>query len=161
MRQGEYPWYHFSGLLRRWSGGLPVYFRKERLDIPQILTSMSTDGGIISTLDEMSMFLKACMQGQLFSSASAAQMRHWNRLFFPIQYGYGLMRIKLPRWMTLFRTTPELIGHAGANGAFAFYAPHHDTYLIGPFNQLDAPRRPIGFMLRVMNMVAKHRAACV
>lgn len=148
-----------TGVLQGTDIGLPVYYRDKRLEIPQSLASMTSDGGIISDLDDMSVFLKAFMQGQLFSQESGEQMRHWNRLFFPIQYGYGLMRIKLPRWMTLFRATAELIGHSGASGAFAFYAPAEDMYLIGTFNQLDAPRRPIGFMLRVLNMIGKQGAA--
>ena len=137
--------------------GLPVYHKDLRLNVPQILTSMGPDGGIISNLDEMLIFLRAFMRGQLFTPDSAmqiaAQMRQWNRLFFPLHYGYGLMRVKLPRWMTPLRATPELIGHLGASGSFAFYAPETDIYLIGTFNQTDAPRRPIGFMLRVLGLV--------
>lgn len=136
--------------------GLPVYHGDKRLDVPQILTSMSSDGGIISTLDDMLVFLRAFLNGQVFNSDSAPQMRQWNRLFFPLQYGYGLMRVKLPLWMTLFRRTPELIGHSGASGSFAFYAPEPDIYLIGTFNQTDAPRRPIGFMFKVLGLVARH-----
>lgn len=139
--------------------GLPIYHEDRVLNIPQILTSMGPDGGIISTLDEMLIFLRAFMRNQLFSPEIAVQTRQWNKLFFPIQYGYGLMRIKLPRWMTLFRATPELIGHSGASGSFAYYAPEPDIYLIGTFNQTDAPRRPIGFMLRLLNTVAKHEAS--
>jgi len=138
--------------------GLPVYHRDKRLRIPQILTSMGPDGGIISTLDEMMIFLRAFMQNQLFQPQTAAQMRHWNKLFFPMHYGYGLMRIKLPLWMTLFRTTPELIGHSGASGSFAYYAPRSDFYVVGTFNQTDAPRRPISFMFKVLSLVAKHGA---
>lgn len=136
--------------------GLPVYHKDQLLNIPQILTSMGPDGGIISTLDEMMIFLRAFMQNQLFQPEAAAQMRQWNRLFFPFSYGYGLMRINLPLWMTLFRSTPELIGHSGANGAFAFYAPELDVYVIGTFNQTDAPRRPIGFMFKVLSLITKH-----
>jgi CubicO group peptidase (beta-lactamase class C family) len=139
--------------------GLWPYHKDRRLDIPQILASMTSDGGIISTLDEMLIFLRAFMAEELFRPENAAQMRKWNKLFFPLEYGYGLMRIKLPRWMTLFRATPELIGHSGASGSFAFYAPEPGVYLIGTFNQTDAPRRPIGFMFRVLNLIAKHRAA--
>lgn len=148
-----------TGVLQGNDMGLPVYHKGNRLIVPQILTSMTSDGGIISTLDEMLIFLRAFMDGHLFNPENAGQMRQWNRLFFPLQYGYGLMRIKLPRWMTLFRATPELIGHSGASGSFAFYAPEPDIYLIGSFNQTDAPRRPIGFMLRVLNLVAKHRTS--
>ena len=139
--------------------GLWPFHKDRRLDIPQILASMTSDGGIISTLDEMLIFLRAFMAEELFRPANAAQMRKWNKLFFPLEYGYGLMRIKLPRWMTLFRATPELIGHSGASGSFAFYAPEPGVYLIGTFNQTDAPKRPIGFMFRVLNLIAKHRAA--
>jgi CubicO group peptidase (beta-lactamase class C family) len=138
--------------------GLSVYHKDRLLNIPQILTSMGPDGGIISTLDEMLIFLRAFMQNQLFQPEDAAQMRQWNKLFFPLSYGYGLMRIKLPRWMTLFRATPELIGHSGASGSFAYYAPEPDIYVIGTFNQTDAPRRPIGFMFEVFRLVAKHSA---
>ena len=148
-----------TGVLQGTDMGLPVYHKDRRLDVPQILRCMKSDGGIISTLDEMLLFLRAFFQNQLFDPEKALQMRQWNRLFFPMQYGYGLMRIKLPRWMTLFRATPELIGHSGASGAFAYYAPERDIYLIGTFNQTDAPKRPIGFMLRVLSVVAKYQTS--
>lgn len=148
-----------TGVLQGTDMGMPVYHKDQRLDVPLILTSMTSDGGIISTLDEVLVFLRAFMEGRLFKPQSAAQMRQWNRLFFPLQYGYGLMRIKLPLWMTLFRATPELIGHSGASGSFAYYAPDTDTYILGSFNQTDAPRRPIGFMLKALAIVAKHEAA--
>ncbi len=138
--------------------GLPVYHKDLMLEIPQILTSMGPDGGIISTLDEMMIFLRAFMQNQLFQRDCAAQMRQWNRLFFPLSYGYGLMQIKLPRWMTPLRATPELIGHSGASGSFAYYALELDNYIIGTLNQTDAPRRPIGFMFQVLRLVEKHKA---
>ena len=148
-----------TGVLQGIDMGLPVYQKDAVLNVPQILTSMGPDGGIISTSDEMLTFLRAFMQGRLFKPENTTQMHQWNRLFFPLQYGYGLMRIKLPRWMTLFRAMPELIGHSGASGSFAFYAPEPDIYLIGTFNQTDAPRRPVGFMLRVLGLVAKHRGS--
>lgn len=146
-----------TGVLQGNDIGFPVYHKDNRLNVPQILTSMTSDGGIISTMDETLIFLRAFMDGHLFNPENAGQMCQWSQLFFPLQYGYGLMRIKLPRWMTLFRATPELIGHSGASGSFAFYAPEQDIYVIGTFNQADAPRRPIGFMLGVLNLVAKHR----
>lgn len=145
-----------TGVLLGTDIGLQVYHKERPLCVPQMLTSMGPDGGIISTLDEMLIFLRAFMAGELFKPPNTALMRQWNRLFFPLQYGYGLMRIKLPQWMTLFRATPELIGHSGASGSFAYYAPEQDMYVIGTFNQTDAPRRPIGFMLKVLNVVAKH-----
>lgn len=148
-----------TGVLQGTDIGMPIYHKDQRLDVPLILTSMTSDGGIVSTLDELLVFLRAFMDGRLFKPENAARMRQWNRLFFPLRYGYGLMRIKLPLWMTLFRATPELIGHSGASGSFAYYAPDTDTFILGSFNQTDAPRRPIGFMLRALAMVANHGGA--
>ena len=148
-----------TGVVKGHDIGLSVYHKDKRLNVPHILTSMTSDGGILSTMDEMLIFLRAFMDAQLFKPENAAQMRQWNRLFFPLHYGYGLMRVKLPRWMTLFRATPELIGHSGSSGSFAFYAPAPGIYLIGTFNQTDAPQRPIGFMLRVLNLIAKHKTS--
>ena len=147
-----------TGVLRGSDMGLPVYHKDRLLHVPQILTSMSSDGSIISTLEEMMVFLRAFFAYDLFAPENATQMRQWNRLFFPLTYGYGMMRVQLPRWMTLYRATPELIGHSGASGTFAFHAPEPDIFIIGTFNQTDAPRRPISFMLRALALVAKHRA---
>ena len=72
-----------------------------------------------------------------------------------MQYGYGLMRFKLPHWMTMFRHTPELIGHSGSSGLFAFYAPEKDLYIVGTFNQIDKPARPFNFMLNVISTMIK------
>jgi len=148
-----------TGVLQGSDVGLPIYHGTRQLHVPNTLSSMAADGGIISTLDEMLIFLRAFTGGHLFEAQNTAHMRQWNRLFFPLRYGYGLMRIKLPRWMTLFRATPELIGHSGASGTFAFHAPAEDIYLIGTFNQTDAPKRPIGFMLRVLALIEKHGAS--
>ncbi|TDL90527.1 serine hydrolase domain-containing protein [Meridianimarinicoccus aquatilis] len=136
--------------------GLPIYYKSQSLNVPRTLASMGPDGGILSTMDDLLTFLRAFIQGQLFNPENAAQIRQWNRLFFPFQYGYGVMRIKLPRWMTLFRATPELIGHSGASGSFAFHAPGPDIYLIGTFNQTDAPQRPISFMLKALRIIERH-----
>lgn len=46
-------------------------------------------------------------------------------LFFSLRYSFGLMKIQLPRWMTLFRATLILIGHSwGAMLATAFLGKH-------------------------------------
>ena len=84
---------------------------------------------------------------------------NWKSVFFPLQYGGGLMRFQLPRWMTLWRPTTELIGHLGSSGSFAFHAPGPDIYLAGTFNQTDLPRRPVGLMLKVLRHLEKAGAA--
>ena len=136
---------------------VPLFYKDTKINLPLSLQSMGADGGIVSTMSEVSRFLAAFFAGELFDPAHLAVMQQWNRLSFPLQYGYGLMRCKLPRWMTLFRDTPALVGHSGATGSFAFHVPRDDLYLVGSFNQLDQARRPFtGFLMNVLKSVEKH-----
>jgi len=156
------------GLRDTWAAGGPdqaegnrplaLYHKGQPLELPLALASMGPDGGIVSTTDDLLRFLRAHLSDALLSDTRRAAMRRWTLLFFPIQYGFGLMRFQLPRWMSPFRKPPELIGHSGSSGSFAFYAPRQDIYLVGTFNQIDAPRRPFGLMLRVLRRLETLRA---
>lgn len=145
--------YVFDHTLQR-SDPIPLYNKDLRLDVPLALSSMASDGGIVSDLSDSLTFLSAYFSGELFDKTHFKRMYQWNALFFPMQYGYGLMRFKIPRWMNLFRETPEFIGHSGSSGSFAFYAPKEKIYLVGAFNQIDAPSRPFQFMMKVLNTLA-------
>ncbi|SMX39539.1 beta-lactamase family protein [Octadecabacter ascidiaceicola] len=68
--------------------GLPFYHEGMGLNVPQILASMGPDGGIVSTLDEVLIFLRAFTEGQLFDLRNIPLMQQWNRLFYPLEYGY-------------------------------------------------------------------------
>lgn len=134
---------------------LPLFHKSQQLTLPKSLASMDPDGGLVSTPEELIDFLRGFLGNRLFDPAWLDDVRNWKPVFFPLQYGGGLMRFQLPRWMTLWRPTPELIGHLGSSGSFAFYAPGRDVYLAGTFNQTDLPRRPVGFMLKVLRHLEK------
>ena len=138
---------------------LALYNKAQRLDLPLALSSMGPDGGIVSDLSEMTTFLDAHLSGQLFSSAHLSEIFHWRPMFFPASYGGGLMRFKLPNWMTLWRGSPELIGHAGASAAFAFRVPERNISLVGTFNQFEDQKRPFRFMLKVLATIKAHERA--
>ncbi len=134
---------------------LAFYSGDQRLAIPRTMSSFGPDGGIVSTLADSLAFLRAYVEGELFDRRHFRRMMaRWNRIVFPLQYGYGLMRFHLPRAMTLFRYSPELIGHAGASGSFAFQAPQEGLVLAGTFNQIDNPGRPFRFMLKVIDALS-------
>lgn len=132
---------------------LPFYCGNRPLSLPMAMTSERGAGGAVSTMADSHRFLRAYFAGKLFSKAHFKRMRAWNRMFFPMHYGYGLWRFQLPRWLTLFREYPEFIGHAGVNGAMAFYSPDRDIYITGTLNQLDDPARQFTFMPKVVSAV--------
>ena len=129
---------------------VPLYYKAERRDLPRALASMASDGGGVWTLGDGLRFLRAYFAGELFGQARLAEAMQWNPLFFPFQYGHGLMRFKLPRWLNLFRDTPEFIGHSGTCGAWAFYAPKQDLYLVGSVSQMEGRQRPFRIMPQVL-----------
>ena len=132
---------------------IPPYYKDTQLSLPLAITSERGTGGAVSTMSDLLMFLRSFFEGNLFKKNHLKSMMKWNSMFFPMQYGYGIWRYKLPRWANMFRETPEFIGHAGVWGAMAFYNPKNDIYIVGTLNQLHKPARQFSFMPRVLNIV--------
>lgn len=134
---------------------LTLHHKDRALDLPGALASEQGAGGIVSTLDDLLRFSVAYHQGRLFNPRHTDRTHQWNRIFFPVDYGYGLMRYQLPRWMTGIRRTPELIGHSGSTNSFAFYAPELRCHIVGTLNQLDNPARAFKLITKVAMLIPK------
>lgn len=112
-----------------------ILYKGRPLSIPMAMNSFGPDGGG-STAAETMIFLKAFFEGRLFFKAYLSEMgATWNNIFFPIDYGVGIMRFKLPRWLSPFRLMLTFVGHSGLSGASAFYCPERDLYLSGTVNR--------------------------
>lgn len=131
-----------------------IYFGDRAAHVPQFMTSTTADGGVVSTVADNLAFLRAFFAGDLFDAALLERaMARWNRIFFPMQYGYGLMRIKLPRLFSPFKPIPAFVGHSGSTGSFAYFSPEKRLYLAGTLNQTDSPGRPVRLMVRLASAV--------
>jgi len=127
-----------------------LYYKTDPLCIPLAMTSFGPDGGIVSTARESMTFLRAFFGGQLFPKEYISELTIWNRIFFPLQYGIGVARFKLPRIFSPFKPIPELIGHSGLSGAFAYYCPEKDLYLTGTVNQIAKPGLSFRLMIKLL-----------
>lgn len=127
----------------------PLYYKNKPLPIPLAMISFGSDGGIVSTAAESMTFLKAFFRGQFFPAAYFNEMKRWNRIFFPLEYGMGLSRFALPRIFSPFQPLPDFLGHSGLSGAVAFYAPAKDLFITGTVNQVAAPDRSFRLMLEL------------
>jgi D-alanyl-D-alanine carboxypeptidase len=130
-----------------------INFKHTALRIPRALASTRADGGIVSTSRESLVFLRAFFSGQLFSQDRLKSLYQWKKIFFPLQYGIGLMRFKPPWIFSPFRRFPELLGHSGLSGAFAFHCPERGIYLTGTVNQLNSPSKSFRLMIRVLDLL--------
>ena len=121
---------------------------------------------LYSTADDLLKFMKALVQGKIFKQHSTIEMmQHWNRFGFPkdkaslrlpgwpIEYGFGMMRFQLPRWLTPFKAIPELIGHTGSTGSWLFYCPERDLFFCGTVDQVTAGAVPFRFVPKLLHTI--------
>jgi CubicO group peptidase (beta-lactamase class C family) len=128
-----------------------MYFKNNPLIIPKAMVSFGSDGGIVSTSEELLQFSQAFFGGSFFSKELISGLKQWNRIFFPLESGIGMHRFKLPWFFSPFKPFPELFGHSGLSGAFAFYCPAKDLYLAGTVNQISQPQNSYRLMLKLVS----------
>ena len=130
-----------------------IYLKDTPLNAPKYLSSNVSDGGLVSTASECVIFLRAFFEGQLFDKALFERMMNWNSIFFPLSYGYGLMRFRLPRFFWI-SPLPEFVGHSGSTGSFAFTCPSRSMYLAGTINQMASPSKPFFLMMSLVRVAS-------
>lgn len=139
-----------------WIGGTPF-------DKPLLLESFRD---LISTVDDQLIFMRGLVNGSLFKKPETSRLMHqrWNRFGFPrdmvalrqpgwpIEYGFGIMRFKMPRIFTPFQSVPPVVGHTGVSGSWLFYCADRDLYLCGTVDQVMAAALPYRVIPRILNL---------
>lgn len=129
-------------------------FYKDR-NITGIRTNGSywADGGIVSTAEEMIVFLRALNEGQIIRKDTLELMHNWHKLKFPLQYGYGTMYFKLPTIMAKVSNMRPLWGHSGSTGSFLYFSDELNLYVAGTIDQVESHIKPFRLMSRAMKIV--------
>lgn len=112
-----------------------MYYKQNELLIPRAMSSFRADGGMVSTSEDLLIFIEAFFSGQLFPKSYIVDLQVWNAIFPPLKSGIGILLFKLPKILGI----PELIGHSGLSGALAYYDPKNDLYVSGTVNQIAHP----------------------
>lgn len=103
-------------------------------------------GGVVAPMQDLLIFMKALVANQFISKATLDIMKSDQAKFgLGIQYGYGIWQIT-----TVPLLMPKSLnswGAAGATGAFMFYHPASESYVIGNFNDFAYQSKAIRFML--------------
>lgn len=133
-----------------------IYIDETRIDVTQH-RSLSIDyagGGIVSTSDDLLIFMKALAKHVIISANTFEKMKDWARFFFGIEYGYGIMNIKtIPVFMPKKYNS---WGNAGSTGSFLFYNLAMDACLIGSLNNQGYHVKGIRMMLKVIDRLSKY-----
>ena len=134
-----------------------VFFKNTKITRVRSNGSYWADGGVVSTAEEMIVFLKALNEGRVVSRNSLGQMHAWRKWRFPLEYGFGTMRFSFPPPMRTLMRMPPLWGHSGSTGSFLFYCDDSDLYLAGTIDQTDSQVKPFFLMYQAIKEVMKHR----
>jgi len=125
---------------------------------------------LISTVDDQLIFMRGLISGKMFDNPETTRLmqQRWNRFGFPrdmaalrqpgwpIEYGMGMMRFKIPRIYTPFKPIPAVVGHTGVSGTWLFYCPRLDLYLCGTVDQLTAAPVPYRLMPKLLKIMKSH-----
>jgi CubicO group peptidase (beta-lactamase class C family) len=127
-----------------------VFYKDKNITKTRSNGAYWADGGIVSTAEEMIIFLKALKEGRIVSRDTLNLMHDWHKLQFPLQYGFGTMQFKLPRLMKRITNISPLWGHSGSTGSFLYYSQDQDLYLAGTIDQVDSKIKPFMLMMKVL-----------
>jgi D-alanyl-D-alanine carboxypeptidase len=150
------------GLKHTWLVGLPekrtastadVFYKDRNITRIRSNGSYWADGGIVSTAEEMIVFLKALNEGQIIGKDTLRLMHNWHKLEFPLQYGYGTMYFKLPAIMAKMSNMRPLWGHSGSTGSFLYFSDELNLYMAGTIDQVESHIKPFRLMSRAMKIV--------
>ncbi|MFS0556548.1 serine hydrolase domain-containing protein [Brevibacillus sp. 179-C9.3 HS] len=115
-------------------------------------SSFYSGGQTVSTMEDQLRFMKALVQNQMIKKETLEMMQQWNNMRIGMDYGYGLMRMR----MIPFTQKYTGWGHLGASGSYMLYFPALDIYLIGSFNQTAYQAKGMNYLFfHVLRKLAK------
>jgi len=130
-----------------------VFYKDKNITKTRSNGAYWAEGGIVSTAEEMIIFLKALNEGRIISGDTLKLMHHWHKLQFPLQYGYGTMYFKLPWFIDMVMKVPPIWGHSGSTGSFLYYSEDLNLYMAGSINQVDSKIKPFRLMGKAMKVI--------
>ncbi|WP_231638700.1 serine hydrolase [Paenibacillus sp. JCM 10914] len=131
------------------------YFRGHKLNEYKGYAGLDyAGGGVVAPNEDLLKFMKSLVNHTLLTRATIEQMMSDRAKYgIGIDYGYGVMQ-----FITVPLLMPKVFnawGHAGATGAFMFYHPQTEAYLIGTFNDASYERKGVRFMMKTIHKLSK------
>jgi D-alanyl-D-alanine carboxypeptidase len=118
-------------------------------------SSIYAGGQTVSTSEDLLKFMKGMVNYQLISKDSLTRMMQWTKLWIGVDYGYGLMKVR----MLPFTQKYNVWGHLGSIGSFMLYNPVMDVYVIGNFNKKGYVAKSIRFVFSILRILSKKKHA--
>ncbi|MFH1329442.1 MAG: serine hydrolase domain-containing protein [Actinomycetota bacterium] len=126
--------------------------------------ALASFGDLYGTIDDLLRFGRALFSGAVFDDPGTGEVMwgRFNRFGFPrgmaslrapswpIEYGLGMMRFELSRWLAGGLRLPSLRGHTGSTGSWLWYAPQLRLVIAGTVDQAAAASVPFRVVPRAL-----------
>jgi D-alanyl-D-alanine carboxypeptidase len=123
--------------------------------VPAVMTADWAGGGLISTIEDLSRFLRAFVRNEIFEDPTTRdEMFRWVKSAPFHTYGLGISRVLFdqsddPKYVGL----GEVWGHTGSSDNFMYYWPNEDVIMIGTLNQLNCEWKLYDNITLIMNAI--------
>jgi D-alanyl-D-alanine carboxypeptidase len=114
-------------------------------------TSLYAAGQTVSTSEDLLVFMKALVGNNMIQHESLLTMQKWTKMWIGVDYGYGLMRVRMIPFIQKY----NVWGHLGSTGSFMLYNPVMDVYIIGNFNKTGYVGNSIRFVFNTLRTISK------
>ncbi|MBN1534779.1 MAG: beta-lactamase family protein [Spirochaetes bacterium] len=149
----------FHGSPRSKSGTPPadVYLGEQEVSRYRSLSIDWAGGGIVSTTEDLLRFHRSLVHHTLVRRETLDLCGvDRGRFGFGMDYGYGLLFLNARRMTLVMPRSLSLWGNFGSIGAYMFYNPAYDVFLIGTFNHSSYRVRQVPFVIGTMRAVRRH-----
>ncbi|MGO4537745.1 serine hydrolase [Paenibacillus sp. 2TAB19] len=107
-------------------------------------------GGVVTTMDDLFVFMRALENGDLLSDEVYGQMTAFNHRYEKgIYYGMGMMYFDFSELSFLLGTMTDVYGGVGATGTYVLYDKEKDTFFIANFGSLDFAQKGIEELVKI------------
>ena len=146
------------------------YNGDKELFIPKAMASFGPDGGIVTSSNELLVFIENFFNGAFFPRTWIEDLKVWNKIylggyypstlfedikvwkntFSPVKVGTGIERFKMPWFLDLRQKFPELYGYIGISGSLVFHSPEKELYIAGTVNQVAYPGKSFEVAIKLI-----------
>lgn len=111
------------------------------------LSADQAGGGLITTLGDLRLFVRQLRTARPVPLSALAEGLSEDAMHDGIDVGVGAWRIRPSGVFFALAGTPELVGHSGATGVWAYAVPDYDAVLVGAVSQSTWQEKHLEFLL--------------
>jgi len=113
-------------------------------------------GGVISTLKDLAIFIRALNQGEIISIDTLNELTQFENRFIPgIAYGNGFMQMRFEEFFPTLGNLPKMTGHMGVLGTQLFYDQATDLVYVSSFGSSDGSAASVRTMIQVLSVLER------